>query len=83
MAAAGGLLAVVIIISLSVGLARKSAMPYTCKDERGASYDSTFFVVSSMQRLVQPAAAAAAAVQVAAVPQHCSQCCALSDNMLQ
>ena len=48
MAAAGGLLAVVIIVGLSVGLARKSGMPYTCKDERGASYDTTFFVVSSM-----------------------------------
>jgi hypothetical protein len=52
MAAAGGLLAVVIIVSLSVSFARKSAMPYTCKDEAGANYDTTFFVVSSSHCLL-------------------------------
>lgn len=50
MAAAGALLAVVIIVGLSVGLARKSGMPYTCKDERGASYDTTFFVIGDWGR---------------------------------
>jgi hypothetical protein len=68
MAAAGCLVAVAIIVSLSVGLARKSAMPFTCKDEGGASYDTTFFVVSAMQ-------CAAAAVQLTCFcAVHCLTC---------
>eukprot|EP00882_Tetradesmus_deserticola_P021775 GHRQ01023573.1.p1 GENE.GHRQ01023573.1~~GHRQ01023573.1.p1 ORF type:complete len:244 (+),score=43.27 GHRQ01023573.1:379-1110(+) len=50
MAAAGSLLMVLVIISISVGLARKSAMPYSCKDEGRASYDTTFFVIGDWGR---------------------------------
>eukprot|EP00879_Flechtneria_rotunda_P026546 GHRR01028314.1.p1 GENE.GHRR01028314.1~~GHRR01028314.1.p1 ORF type:complete len:327 (+),score=74.41 GHRR01028314.1:349-1329(+) len=50
MGAAALLITVVIIVSLSVKLTRKAQLPWTCKDEQGAQYDITFFVVGDWGR---------------------------------
>lgn len=47
MAGAAITVALVLIIGLSVGLAKKSSQPYACKDEGGAAYGLTFYVVRS------------------------------------
>jgi hypothetical protein len=66
--------AVVIIVSLSVGLARKSAMPYSCKDEGGASYDATFFVVSAVQCVAAAVHLSCFCGALADLDQQCAVC---------